>query len=126
MLINFNYSEVAGLFLIDPAIENLLDFDPSSQTTPPSNEQSELLGWPEFWNSKLVPSVHGKWLSSAIGFTRIAVMVGLTSAVEEPDLKEILTKDVLLRKVSDNGQCCLNTTVMYSCNRSSQFNIMGY
>lgn len=78
-----------------------MDFDPSSETTPTSTEQPKSLGWPEFWNSKLVPSIHGKWLSSAIGFTRIAVMVGLSSALEEPSLKEILPNDVILRKVSN-------------------------
>lgn len=95
------YSEVAGLFLIDPAIETILDFDPSAETTPPSNDLSgSSLRWPEFWNSKLVPSAHRKWLSSIIGFTRVALMLRLTTALEEPGLKEILPDSMFLRKVS--------------------------
>ncbi len=93
------YSEVAGLFLIDPAIETLLDFDPSTETAAPSSNQLSLK-WPEFWNKKLVPSAYGKWLSSLLGFTRVALMLKLTAALEEPGLKEVLPDNVFLRKVS--------------------------
>ena len=92
------HSEVAGLFLINPAVETLLDYDPSSQATP-TDAPPESLGWPEYWNNKLVPSAQNTWLSSAIGFTRVTVMIGLSSAVEEPELKDLLPSDVILRKV---------------------------
>lgn len=94
------YSEVAGLFLIEPAIESLLDNDNTEEpTNTPQGDTESQLKWPEYWNTKLVPSSQGQWLSAAVGFTRLELMFGLRSPVEEPSLQNSLPKDVVLRKV---------------------------
>ena len=91
---------MAGLFLIEPAIETLLDNDPTEEPTNTPQEDTEShLKWPEYWNTRLVPSSQGQWLSAAVGFSRLELMFGLRSPVEEPSLQNILPKDVLLRKV---------------------------
>ena len=96
-------SEVAGLFLIDPAYEGLFssnqDMTGENRKSDSSTESQESLTWQEYWNKKMVPHAQGVWLSAVIGFNRLSLMVGLMSPVEDADLLPILPQQVVTRKV---------------------------
>ena len=106
------FSEVAGLLLIDPAVESLFDIqsdssqsdssqsdssqsDSSSESQPQFNDSI----WAEYWYSRAVPHMQSVQMSASLGFSRIGLMLGLMTPVEEPGLQKILPAEVITRKV---------------------------
>ena len=103
------HSELAGLFLIDPAAETLFeansDANSQSQNSIPQDEEelekSEFkTPWSHYWYRKTVPHLQSVHMSGSLGFNRLGLMVGLMSALEVPELQTILTDDVIAIKVS--------------------------
>ena len=93
------YSELAGLLLIDPAPETLFDVAPSTLQGQPDNKELETL-WYQHWYRGTVPHLQSVHVSGSLGFNRLGLMVGLMSAVEVPELRNILTDDVIAIKVT--------------------------
>lgn len=98
-------SDVAGLLLIDPLFEGLfLDEkrgeNADSATKSDDNDTQLPKTWSEFWTKHLTSRWSGVWISAAVGFNRLSLMLGLMSPVEDPKLNDILPKEVILRKVN--------------------------
>ena len=99
------YSELAGLFLIDPAPETLFDAKPEGEShpdTPPeeSDGQEEYsTPWSQYWYRRTVPHLQSVHLSGSLGFNRLGLMLGLMSPVEIPELQRVLPSEVVTRKV---------------------------
>ena len=100
-------SELAGLFLIDPAPETLFDANPMHPTpTSQNNERSETekdeltTPWAHYWYHNTVPHLQSLHVSGSLGFNRLGLMLGLMSPVEVPELKKIIADDVITIKVS--------------------------
>ena len=105
-----NSSEVAGLLLIDPAVESLFDIQSDSSNSDSrqsdsseSQTQSEGSLWAEYWYSRAVPHMQSVQMSASLGFSRIGLMLGLMTPVEEPGLQKILPEEVIIRKVGRPG-----------------------
>jgi len=105
-----NSSEVAGLLLIDPAVESLFDIQSASSDSDSrqshnsgSQTQSEGSLWAEYWYSRAVPHMQSVQMSASLGFSRIGLMLGLMTPVEEPGLQKILPEEVITRKVGRPG-----------------------
>ena len=94
---------MAGLLLIDPLFEGLFLDEVGRQGGNASSAESDHLPktWSDYWTNLLTPRWTGVWISAAVGFNRLSLMVGLSSPVEDPGLNDILPKDVILRKVSE-------------------------
>lgn len=102
-----HYSDVAGLLLIDPMFEGLF-LDERGRGEANSADSDHLpKTWSDYWTNVLTPRWTGVWISAAVGFNRLSLMVGLTSPVEDPKLNDLLPKEVILRKVSE----CYNNYV---------------
>ncbi len=99
-------SELAGLLLIDPAVESL--FEGGHNSSPERNRDREDLGteqappmnWSSYWYRGVVPHMQGMRLSATVGFNRVTLMLRLMSPVEEPELKQVLPDEVITMKVS--------------------------
>ena len=96
-------SDVAGLLLIDPLFEGLFLDEVGRRRENADSAESDHLPktWSDYWTNLLTPRWTGVWISAAVGFNRLSLMVGLSSPVEDPGLNDILPKDVILRKVSE-------------------------
>ena len=100
------HSELAGLFLIDPAAETLFDADPDPESHSDLNrEQVESSDefktpWSHYWYRQTVPHLQSVHVSGSLGFNRLGIMVGLMSAVEIPELKKILSDNIMAIRVS--------------------------
>ena len=100
------YSELAGLFLIDPAAETLFDADPDPESHSDLNkEQVESSNefktpWSHYWYRQTVPHLQSVHVSGSLGFNRLGIMVGLMSAVEIPELQKILSDNIIAIRVS--------------------------
>ena len=99
-------SEIAGLLLIDPAVETLLDGGQSdnsrgdnSQSQSKDQTQTHGSAWSEYWYTQALPPMQSVQVSASLGFTRIGLMLGLTSPVEEPELKRLLPEEAITTKV---------------------------
>ena len=100
---NRTHSELAGLFLIDPAAESLFEANPypANATREDSGDESEFnTPWSQYWYRRTVPHLQSVHVSASLGFNRLGLMVGLMSALEIPELKTTLTDDVIAIKVS--------------------------
>ena len=100
---NRTHSELAGLFLIDPAAESLFEANPypANATREDSGDESEFnTPWSQYWYRRTVPHLQSVHVSASLGFNRLGLMVGLMSALEVPELKTTLTDDVIAIKVS--------------------------
>ena len=105
----YTCSELAGILLIDPAPETLFDAGETSRSTatptdPPedsgeTSEERDTL-WSHHWYRKTVPHLQSVHLSGSLGFNRLGLMVGLMSALEVPELKTVLSDDVIAIKVN--------------------------
>ena len=109
LIMSFSYShthphsELAGLFLIDPAPESLFDANPSPSMAmkDSSNEEADFkTPWSHYWYHGTVPHLQSVHVSGSLGFNRLGLMLGLMSALEVPELKTTLTDDVIAIKVS--------------------------
>ena len=99
-------SEVAGLFLIDPLFEGLFLNSGKGESDDSAESDAQPRTWSEYWMKRLTPRWTGVWLSAAVGFNRLSLMIGMMSPVEDPKFSEILPSEVILRKVgSDVHQC---------------------
>ena len=105
------------MLLIDPAVESLFDIQSdssrsdssqsdssqsdSSQSDSSSESQPQFNGsiWAEYWYSRAVPHMQSVQMSASLGFSRIGLMLGLMTPVEEPSLQKILPAEVITRKV---------------------------
>ena len=92
-------SEVAGLFLIDPLFEGLFLDNSKGETDDSAESDAQPRTWSEYWMKRLTPRWTGVWLSAAVGFNRLSLMIGMMSPVEDPKLSELLPSEVILRKV---------------------------
>ena len=99
-------SEIAGLLLIDPAVETLFDGGQSdnsrgdnSQSQSKDQTQTHGSAWSEYWYTQALPPMQSVQVSASLGFTRIGLMLGLTSPVEEPELKRLLPEEAITTKV---------------------------
>ena len=102
----FVCSEVAGLLLIDPAVESLFDGGQSddsrgdnSQSQSKDQSQTHGSAWSEYWYTQALPPMQSVQVSASLGFTRIGLMLGLTSPVEEPELRRLLPEQAIITKV---------------------------
>ena len=103
----FVCSEVAGLLLIDPAVESLFDGGPSDRSREDkshsrSEDQAQTHGsaWSEYWYTRVLPPMQSVQVSASLGFNRIGLMLGLMSPVEEPELKRLLPEEAITIKVN--------------------------
>ena len=99
-------SEIAGLLLIDPAVETLFDGGRSdnsrgdnSQSQSKDQTQAHGSAWSEYWYTQALPPMQSVQASASLGFTRIGLMLGLTSPVEEPELERLLPEEAITTKV---------------------------
>ena len=101
-------SDVAGLLLIDPLFEGLFldekqgeSAGSATKSDKDNDNQNQLpKTWSEFWTKHLTSRWSGVWISAAVGFNRLSLMLGLMAPVEDPKLNDMLPKEVILRKVS--------------------------
>ena len=112
---------MAGLLLIDPAIESLFDYDEEEEeeeedSSDPSydtnsnttasdkeereeREEREKVTWSQYWHRRVIPYFSSMQISASVGFNRISLMVGLMSSVEEPQMKQLLREEMITIKV---------------------------
>ena len=103
LCVSSSFSEVAGLFLINPLSEGLFLDSRKGETADSAESDAKPRTWSEYWMRYLTPRWTGVWISAAVGFNRLSLMVGLTSPVEEPELSDLLPHEVVLRKVSEEN-----------------------
>ena len=103
----FVCSEVAGLLLIDPAVETLFDGGQSdrsredkSHSQSKDHTQTHGSAWSEYWYTRVLPPMQSVRVSASLGFNRIGLMLGLMSPVEEPELKRLLPEEAITIKVN--------------------------
>ena len=103
----FICSEVAGLLLIDPAVETLFDGGQSdrsredkSHSQSKDHTQTHGSAWSEYWYTRVLPPMQSVQVSASLGFNRIGLMLGLMSPVEEPELKRLLPEEAITVKVN--------------------------
>ena len=106
----FVCSEVAGLLLIDPAVETLFDGGQSDKSREDkshsqSKDQTQTQGsaWSEYWYTRVLPPMQSVQVSASLGFNRVGLMLGLMSPVEEPELKRLLPEEAITIKVKSTG-----------------------
>ena len=109
VILSIYCSEVAGLFMIDPASESLFDATlevpggapPKKPQEGEKDEESEVYRtpWAKYWYKNVVPHLQSLHLSGSLGYNRLGLILGLMPAVELPELMKVLPEDAVRRNV---------------------------
>lgn len=108
-------SELAGLFLIDPAPETLFDAKPEAKSHPdipeePDGQEEYSTPWSKYWYRGTVPHLQSVHVSGSLGFNRLGLMLGLMSPVEVPELQKVLPSETITRKVKLSVDIMVNNS----------------